>query len=376
MHTKFQALKVVVLLMLVGVMSLFFFTIGFADASAGEDSTAAPAAVPTAPPLYTYASSSSSGSAGGVQFGDEDIIRYNSATGTWEQFFDGSDVGLEKVDVDSFQLKSTSALNAAALNFVILMTFDKDIKNVPGLGKVRSNDIVQFAPTSIGPNTAGTFSFLLHGDLAGLNNKKANIDAFTFAPDGRLVVSIADTVNLSGLTVGDEDLIVRSGETTWDLYLDGSAFQLAGSKEGIDGAWIDPTGDKNIYISTKGNYSAASGATSLSGDGDDFFGISPGSATLPITAGFLFPAFNGDTVGLKKNLDGIFIDFAGAIGGAVALDSVSAAGIDEAAVVQYEVSSEAAEGVDSEIEELDAVEEDDTADALSNRLFVPVAFTK
>jgi len=376
MHTKFQGVKVVVLLMLVGVLSLFFFTIGFADAPTSEDGMAAPAAVPTAPPLYTYASSSSSGSAGGVQFGDEDIIRYNSATGTWEKFFDGSSVGLEKVDVDSFQLKPTTALNAAALNFVILMTFDKDIKNVPGLGKVRSNDIVQFAPTSIGPNTAGTFSFFLQGDLAGLNNKKANIDAFTFAPDGRLVVSLADTVNLSGLTVGDEDLIVRSGETTWGLYLDGSAFQLAGSKEGIDGAWIDPTGDHNIYISTKGNYKVASGATSLSGDGDDFFGISPSSATLPIIAGFLFPSFNGDTVGLKKNLDGIFVDFTGAIGGMAALDGINAAGVDEAAVVQYEVSSEAVEGVDSEIEEFDAAEEDDAADALNNRLFVPVAFTK
>lgn len=372
MHTKFQALKVAVLLMLVGVMSLFFFTIGFADASASEDSTAAPAAVPTAPPLYTYVSSSDDGSVGGVSFKDEDIIRYSSATGTWELFFDGSDVGLEKADIDAFELKADGT---APLGFVILMSFEKDVKNLGSLGKVRSYDIVQFTPTSTGSSTAGTFSFFLKGDMADLNSSSENIDAITFDPDGRLVVSVSGTVNVPGLTAQDEDLIVRNG-SVWQLYLDGSAFQLTKGNEDVNGAWIDPTGDKNIYLSTKGNYSAASGATSVSGDGDDIFGVSPGGATPPIAAGFLFPSFNGDTVGLNKDLDGIFVDFTGAIGGVAALDSVSAAGIDDAAVVQYEVSSEAVEGVDSEIDEFDATEEDDAADALNNRLFVPVVFTK
>lgn len=375
MHTKFQALKVVVLLMLVGVMSLFFFTIGFADASAGEDSTAAPAAVPTAPPLYTYVSSSSNGSAGGVSFSDEDIIRYSAATGTWELFFDGSDVGVGNNDVDAFELKTTTSVNAAALNFVILMSFEKDVKNLPGLGKVRSYDIVQFAPSSVGSNTAGTFSFFLKGDTVGLNSSSENIDAITFDPNGRLVVSVSGTANVPGLTAQDEDLIVWDG-SAWQLYLDGTAFQLTSGDEDVNGAWIDPTGDKNIYLSTKGNYSAASGATSVSGDGDDIFGVSPGGATPPITAGFLFPFFNGDTVGLNKKLDGIFVDFAGAIGGAAAMDSVTAAGIADAAVVQYEVSSEAAEGVDSEIDEFDTAVEDEAEDAMNNRLFVPVAFTK
>lgn len=374
MHTKFQAVKVLVLVLLIGTMSLFFFTIGFADATASEDSTAAPAAVPTAPPLYTYASSSSNGSAGGVNFSDEDIIRYNSATGQWEPFFDGSDVGLGSNDVDSFQLKKETSVSAAGLGFVILMTFEKDINNLAGLGKVRSYDIVKFTPTSIGNNTAGTFSFYLKGDTVGLNSSSENIDAFTFDPNGRLVISVSGTVNVPGLKAEDEDLIVWDG-SAWKLYFDGSAFQLTKGDEDVDGAWIDPTGDKNIYLSTKGNFSATSGATTVSGDSDDIFGVSPSGAT-PFIAGFLFPFFNGDTVGLNKSVDGIFVDFTGAIGSVMALDTINAAAADDAAVVQYEVSSDEVDATDSEMDEFDAAVEDEAAEAQNKRLFVPVVFAR
>lgn len=368
MQTRFQFVKVLVLVLLIGTMSLFFFTIGFADATASEDSTAAPAAVPTAPPLHTYVSTSSSGSAGAVSFNDEDIIRYNSVTGTWEMFFDGSDVGVGSNNVDSFQLKQETSVSASGLGFVILMSFKKDFKNLAGLGKVQSCDIVKFTPTSVGNTTAGTFSFFKTCTEMGLNND-ANIDTFTFDPTGRLVVSTAKTAQVSGLMARREDLIVWNG-SAWQLYLDGSAFGLTTSNENINGAWIDPTGDKNIYLATKGSFSAVSGATSISGDSDDIFGVSPSGATLPITAGFLFPSFNGDTVGLNKNLDGFFIDVAGTIGTVVTLDSISAAAADDAAVVQYEVSSDEVDATDSEMDEADA------AEAQNNRLFVPVVFAR
>lgn len=366
MHTKFQAVKVAVLLMLVGVMSLFFFTIGFADAPTVEDSVAAPAAVPTVPPLYTYLSSKKNGTVGGVSFRDEDIVRFNSATGTWELFFDGSDVGVGNNDLDAFELKADGG---APLGFVIIMSFERKFSNLAGLGAVQPWDIVKFTPSIIGNATAGSWSIFLQGNTVGLNNSSENIDAIAFDPSDRLVISTVGTAVVPGLTAKDEDLMVWDG-SAWQLYLDGSAIKLTTGNEDVDGAWIEPTGDKNIYLSTKGNFNAVSNGTAVSGSNSDIFGVSPGAATPPITSGFLFAHFSSGV----SAIDGIFISFTGAPVSLVAADSVSAATADDVTVAQYEVSSEDLDSADSEIDEFDTSVEE--AEALNKRMFIPVAITQ
>jgi hypothetical protein len=58
---------------------------------------------PSCQPTVIYASSSTVGVAGGVAFKDEDILAYDPGSGTWAMHFDGSDVGVRK-DVNAFDI--------------------------------------------------------------------------------------------------------------------------------------------------------------------------------------------------------------------------------------------------------------------------------
>ena len=73
-----------------------------------------------------YLGSSTSGTAGGIAFADEDILAKNQATGVWTMYFDGSDLGLANIDVDAFELQADGTL---------LMSFDAAI-TLTGIGTV------------------------------------------------------------------------------------------------------------------------------------------------------------------------------------------------------------------------------------------------
>lgn len=361
MKSTLRKVKLAGLLLLIGATSLFLFSAGWAGstAMAADDGINAPAAVPTQPPAFIYLSSSANGTVGGVQFKDEDIVRYNGTS--WELYFDGSKVGLSKADIDAFELH----------NGKILISLEKRIKNFDGIGTVEPADILEFTPTIIGNgNTAGSWALYFDGSTKDLTTSGENIDAITFDPDGNLVISTAGTAKVNGvaLTAKDEDLLAWDG-STWSLYLDGSAIQLTQGNEDVGGAWIDPTGDKNIYLSTKGNFNATSNGFVATGDADDIFGVSPGAATPPITAGALFAFFDGDPVGFTKPIDGIHVQFTVV---SVAAEGVSAAAIDEAAIVQYAVESDEADTTDAELDEFDAAVEDEAE--VVTRLFLPAAF--
>ena len=65
--------------------------------------------VTTEEPLFV--SSNSIGTVGGVAFGDEDILRYDSATDEWSMFLDGSSIGLPATtDVDAFHVNSDGSV--------------------------------------------------------------------------------------------------------------------------------------------------------------------------------------------------------------------------------------------------------------------------
>ena len=49
-----------------------------------------------------FLGSSTSGSVGGVNFADDDILSFNMLTLKWNKYFDGSDVGLAMNDVKAF----------------------------------------------------------------------------------------------------------------------------------------------------------------------------------------------------------------------------------------------------------------------------------
>ena len=118
-----------------------------------------------------YVSLSAGGTAGtgmdAVDFKDEDILVFDNeetvAADAWNMFFDGSDVGLPKsADIDAFHILDDGD---------ILMSFKSPI-TIPGLafnaGCITAADIVEFVPTSTGPNTAGDFFIFFDGSDVGV----------------------------------------------------------------------------------------------------------------------------------------------------------------------------------------------------------------
>lgn len=146
---------------------------------------------------------------------DSDAARFDATslgettTGTLSRFFDGSDVGLTSTNenIDSIQW-----LDGPGLGSVIISTSGNP--GLPGITNEADEDLFRLTPTSLGANTAGTWSYYFDGSDVGLG------------------------------TTASED---------------------------VDSAWVDGNGD--IYLSTVGNFTVAG----LSGDDDDVFVFEPSS---------------------------------------------------------------------------------------------------
>jgi hypothetical protein len=104
----------------------------------------------------------------GVSANDEDLLQFTPASlgattaGTWALYFDGGDVGLELSGEDAY----AAAVNASGTIYLsTLSTF-----TVPGLGGF-NEDVFAFTPSSLGTNTAGTYSTALYfdGSVYGLS---------------------------------------------------------------------------------------------------------------------------------------------------------------------------------------------------------------
>ena len=237
-----------------------------------KTSTSTSTSTPTNTPLpgggdVIYLSSSTDGNPGGVAYNDEDIISYNTSTGIWLMYFDGSDVGVTG-DVDAFALMPDSS---------ILISLDA-AATISGFGTVDDSDIIRFIPTSLGANTAGTWSWYFDGSDVGLTTDAEDIDALDFAPDGRLVISTLGSFSVTGASGNDEDLTAFSptslGSTsngTWSWYFDGSDVSLTASSEDVNGVWVDPANNQ-LYLTTTGAFSV----TGVRGDGADIFVCTPG----------------------------------------------------------------------------------------------------
>jgi uncharacterized protein YjiK len=226
------------------------------------------------PQSVYFVGTSTSGNVGGVSFLDEDILAYDSLTGSWWQYFDASDVGLNTsgLNVDAFYINPDGS---------ILLSLDNDTTSLSGVGIVDDSDIVRFIPTSTGTTTTGTYEWYFDGSDVGLDIDNEDVDSIGFAPDGRLVVGTEGSFNVaSGVTGQDEDLLAFTattlGETTtgsWSMYFDGSDVGLDTTNfEDVDAVWIDKN-NGDIHLSTKGAFSVSG----LSGDGNDIAKFVPSS---------------------------------------------------------------------------------------------------
>ncbi|GAA5507367.1 putative Ig domain-containing protein [Novipirellula caenicola] len=167
----------------------------------------------------TYVSFSTNGVVGDIPYADEDILALNTSTGEWSLYFDGSQVGLSRWDVNAFYVQEDGN---------ILLSLDTNSYSRE-LGLVRDSDILKFTPTGLGTKTAGTLEWFLDGSDVGLNPTSGDIDEIDFTPDGRLVISTVGNLHLAGETIDNEQRIVlnngvfgadSSGD--WSLYTEPS----------------------------------------------------------------------------------------------------------------------------------------------------------
>ncbi|WP_372718233.1 putative Ig domain-containing protein [Novipirellula sp.] len=184
-----------------------------------DDDDDTPPPPPPSTSEITYVSFSSNGIVGDIPYADEDILALNTSTGEWSLYFDGSQVGLTRWDVNAFYVQDDGN---------ILLSLDTN-SYAKELGLVRDSDILKFTPTGLGTKTAGTFEWFLDGSDVGLNPTSGDIDEISFTADGRLVISTAGNLYLADERISNEQRVVlnhgvfgaeSSGD--WSLYTESS----------------------------------------------------------------------------------------------------------------------------------------------------------
>ncbi|EMI22950.1 Dystroglycan-type cadherin-like domain protein, partial [Rhodopirellula maiorica SM1] len=215
---------------------------------------------PPPPPLpdtseITYVSFSKNGVVGNIPYADEDILAFNNNTGEWSLYFDGSQVGLARWDVNAFYVQDDGN---------ILLSFDTNSYS-KGLGLVRDSDILKFTPTGLGTQTAGTLEWFFDGSDVGLNPTSGDIDEISFTTDGRLVVSTVGRFYLDGQMIDKDTRMVLSNgvfgtETSgdWSIYTENSdVIQAANAFSGN----LLTTAGGNISLATPTAFAVATNAS-------------------------------------------------------------------------------------------------------------------
>ncbi len=252
-----------------------------ADNSATDTDTITP------PPVVVQAYFSTAGNTAvpGVAGPNDDADIYaRNSNGTYTRVFDASVFGVPGgADVDAFVYNGPNDIYLSFNGSVVLPNLDGVVGGPNGPRTVQGADIVHW--------NGAAWSLYFDGSDVGLTAGAENVDAFAFHPDGSLLVSTSGNPSVPGLPAGtpglaDEDLlrcVGTFGPTTtcsWSLYFEGSDIALSSGSENVDFVRVTPSGD--IRLSTTGNFSAASGANSLTGNGNQVFACtapSTGTAT-------------------------------------------------------------------------------------------------
>lgn len=258
-----------------------------------------PTPTPTATPAQlAYLSVNTSGTIGGLAVADEDIVTVDPTTGQYQMYFDGSDVGLSSTNLDAFSILP---------NGHILMSFSTEVSIA---GHAWPEDIVEFTPTSLGANTAGTFSFYFDGSSQSLYLAAHNVDGVQMLPDGRLLISTVGSFWTMGASGDGKDIAAFTptslGQTTtgtWALYFDGTDVSLSGTAEDVNAFWVQSNGV--INLSTNG----ALAVPGVSGQNEDVVSFIPTTLGTTTTGTYVSPLlFDGSNFGLTNyNVDGFMM---------------------------------------------------------------------
>lgn len=156
------------------------------------------------------------GASGTVKGNDHDLFKLNAAqfgpntSGTWQLYFDGSDVNLSSSGEDLQALWADHAQQQ--LYFAVLNSY-----SLPNKLKGDGNDILICAYASLGDNTSCTFTRFWDGDT-NRNLKDAAIDGLSI---GAPPVITAISSNVSAAIAGDDTVAYPSDDADDPDELDG-----------------------------------------------------------------------------------------------------------------------------------------------------------
>lgn len=286
-----------------GSAGVYTVTLTVSDGQLSDNDTAQ-VTVEDPPPVgeaMAYLNSRGTQSIAGIgSLRNEDIWIHDLGTGGNTWFMDGSDLGLGSAAFDGLAL-----LPDGDMLFSLTAAF-----SVPGLvggpsgTSVDDSDIIRWSPSSTGSNTSGVLTFYFDGSDVGLTSNGEDVDAISFHPDGRLVVSSTGGFSGTGASGADEDFFVFSGTTgaatsgSFTRLFDGSDVSQGGNgADDVDALHVGSTNE--FYISTVGNYSVTGG---LSGPDEDIL-LFTATSTGNSTAGSHSVYLSGAAAGFPSNSD-------------------------------------------------------------------------
>jgi len=189
--------------------------------------------------LLSLERAQSIGSLGTVD--DAEVVRFvptslgDTTAGTFEKYFDGTDVGLlaggEDVDGFGFAPDGRPVISTLSNFFVGVSGDDKDL-------------IVLDAPV-LGDPTSGTWLSYFDGSDVELNDSGEDIDALWLAANGNIYLSTSGSFTVTGASGDGAAIFVctplslgDNTSCTYTLFWDGAANGLSGAN--IDGLSIEP----------------------------------------------------------------------------------------------------------------------------------------
>jgi hypothetical protein len=166
--------------------------------------------------------------------GSSDVVQFvadqsgDFSAGTFSIYFDGSQVGLSSSSTDNvvaIDLLDNGNLLLSTAGEVVVTA--EDGSTLPA----RREDILEFTPTSLSPQTTGSWTLYLDGSDVGLSFSTESIDGISVGPNGELFLSTAGSFFVDGFGGDNEDIVEftpqqlgddSSGSFGWPLFFNGN----------------------------------------------------------------------------------------------------------------------------------------------------------
>lgn len=173
---------------------------------------------------------------------ENDIVRFvptstgSNTAGTYELYFDGSDVDLtgSSEDIDAIGFTTDDRLVISTTGNVIVPG------GTSGGGARRQEDLLAFTATSLGESTSGTWEPYFDGSDVGLSGNQEDVSGTWIEDTGEIYLTTAGAFSVSGVSGDSADIFtfnpITTGSSTsgtFSSFFDGSANGLGG--ENIDG---------------------------------------------------------------------------------------------------------------------------------------------